>query len=109
MAQSKAAWSAPVCPPEMIFGVFFRNSYSLMLVSTDQFGPREYMALHCFFERGLGWFPQVRDNRIERIKLVKIAMSANRRTGAAVTGALPVIQALQRACWKLFHRNRLMQ
>src|SRR5207253_1047114 len=59
-------------------------------IGANQLGLCQYMAAHCAFELGFGRQLQVRQDRIQRVELVKIPMVADRRTRAAVAGFLPV-------------------
>src|SRR3989344_8004186 len=68
---------------------------ALALVAADEFGLREDVAMHGFFELGLGRMVLVGQHRIQRIKFVEITMAADRRTRTAITGALPVIDAVE--------------
>src|SRR3989344_8792636 len=84
---------------------------ALALVSADEFGLRENVAVHSFFELCLGRMILVGQHRIQRVKFVEITMTADRRTRTAITGALPVIDAFESSFWQIlrghvFRQNR---
>src|SRR5262245_984177 len=67
-------------------------SPALLLVRADELGAREDVALHGLFQPCPGRGAQVAELDVERVQLVKVAVAADRRTGAAVVRALPVVQ-----------------
>ena len=58
---------------------------------------RQNVAVHGLFQRGLAGLVQIGQYRVEGIELMNVAMATDGRTGAAVTGALPVVQTFQRS------------
>ena len=65
-------------------------------------GPDElclgYEGLHRRLELGLGRLSEIGQRAVERVELVEVAVAADGRAGSAVARALPVVQALRRAC-----------
>src|SRR5687767_15574705 len=72
------------------------RNLSSLLVGPDQLDLPQDMSLHLLLQVGFGRLPQISQSRIERVQLVKVAVSSDRRAGAAVSGALPVVDAFAR-------------
>ncbi len=68
-----------------------------VLVEAEQYALAEHMAVHRAFQRGLVRCAEIRQHHVQRIQLEEVAMAADRRAGAAVAGALPVVDAVARA------------
>src|SRR5512140_315616 len=65
----------------------------LLLVRPDELRSREDVALHRFFQRGLGGLAEVGQDDVEGKELVEVAVAPDGRAGAAVARALPVVGA----------------
>ena len=59
-------------------------------ISPHQFRLREYVPSHGVLHLRLGRGPHVRQRGIEGIEFEEVAVSANRRAGSAVVGALEI-------------------
>src|SRR6185295_14829949 len=68
-----------------------------LLISPDQFRMLDDMSLHCFLHILLARILQVGKDGVERIEFVKVAMAADWRTRAAVTGTFEIASSLQGA------------
>ena len=51
-----------------------------LLVGSDELGPGELVAVHGFFEGGLGRLFQVGQDRVERVELEEVAVPADRKS-----------------------------
>src|SRR5258708_2152728 len=79
------------------------------LISADQLRYCANVAPHDQFEISLRGMSEVRECDVESIQLEKVSMASDGRTGPAVPGRFPIVEALERPRRERFGRRSLRQ
>src|SRR6266540_1705267 len=72
-------------------------SGSRLLVRSNKLSLRQDVPSHSLFQLRFRWLSQVRENRVQRIQLVKVAVPTDRWTRTPVTNSFPVVPSFLRA------------